>query len=56
MYVAGSVNGRALTLAAGSDTQTELPFTGLHAPAGVAVDPAGKVYVAGARTGSGIAV
>jgi serine/threonine-protein kinase len=32
-------------LAAGSNTQTVLPFTGLHHPGGVAVDTAGDVYV-----------
>jgi DNA-binding beta-propeller fold protein YncE len=29
-----------------SSTQTELPFTGLNRPSGVAVDAAGSVYVA----------
>ena len=38
-------NNRVLKLAAGSGTQTVLPFTGLNEPAGVAVDTAGNVYV-----------
>jgi serine/threonine protein kinase, bacterial len=32
-------------LAGGSGPQTELPFTGLNHPEGVAVDGAGSVYV-----------
>jgi serine/threonine protein kinase, bacterial len=32
-------------LAAGSNTQTVLPFTGLNAPFGVAVDTTGNLYV-----------
>jgi serine/threonine-protein kinase len=32
-------------LAAGSSTQTVLPFTGLNQPYAVAVDTAGDVYV-----------
>ncbi len=39
-------NNRVLRLAAGATTQTELPFTGLNRPMGVAVDTAGNVYVA----------
>ena len=39
-------NGRVLKLAAGSTTPTVLPFTGLNAPTGVAVDAAGDLYVA----------
>ena len=35
-----------LKLAAGSSTQTVLPFTGLVHPVGVAVDGTGNVYVA----------
>jgi serine/threonine protein kinase, bacterial len=34
-----------LKLAAGSDTQTVLPFTGLSRPGGVAVDSSGNLYV-----------
>ncbi len=34
-----------MKLAAGSNTQTDLPFDGLNHPDGVAVDPAGNVYV-----------
>jgi serine/threonine protein kinase, bacterial len=33
-------------LPAGSNNQTQLPFTGLSYPEGVAVDSAGSVYVA----------
>jgi serine/threonine protein kinase, bacterial len=32
-------------LAAGSATQTVLPFTGINNPYGVAVDSAGNLYV-----------
>jgi serine/threonine protein kinase, bacterial len=35
-----------LKLAAGSETPTVLPFTGLKYPEGVAVDTSGNVYVA----------
>jgi serine/threonine-protein kinase len=35
-----------LKLAAGSTSPTELPFTGLSVPQGVAVDTAGNIYVA----------
>ena len=38
-------NNRVLKLAAGSNTPTVLPFTGLNSPKGVAVDTAGNVYV-----------
>jgi DNA-binding beta-propeller fold protein YncE len=38
-------NSRVLELAAGSDTPTVLPFTGLNHPSGVAVDTAGNLYV-----------
>ena len=34
-----------MKLAAGSNTQTVLPFTGLIGPIGVAVDAAGDLYV-----------
>ena len=40
--------GRVLKLAAGSTTQTVLPFTGLRTvqgPIGVAVDATGDVYI-----------
>jgi DNA-binding beta-propeller fold protein YncE len=46
VYVADGANNRVLKLAAGSTTQTELPFTGLSFPEGVAVDATGAVYVA----------
>jgi serine/threonine-protein kinase len=35
-----------LKLAAGSNTPTVVPLTGLNTPLGVAVDNAGTVYVA----------
>jgi serine/threonine protein kinase, bacterial len=40
------VDARVVKLAAGSSTQTVLPFTDLKLPVGVAVDGAGSVYVA----------
>ncbi len=46
VYVADTGNNRVVKLAAGSSTQTVLPFTGLQNPDGVAVDTAGDVYVA----------
>ncbi len=54
VYVADAGNNQVLKLAAGSSTQTVLPFTGLqlstgivnYSIAGVAVDAAGDVYVA----------
>jgi sugar lactone lactonase YvrE len=42
---------RVLKLPAGSNTQVELPFTGLQAPDGVAVDTAGNVYVTDGQSG-----
>jgi hypothetical protein len=42
----GANNNRVLKLPAGSNTALELPFTGLSHPEAVAVDTAGKVYVA----------
>ena len=45
LYVADG-NDRVLKLAAGSATQTVLPFTGLDIPEGVAVDTGGNLYVA----------
>ena len=45
VYVADRGNNRVLKLAAGSNTPTVLPFTGLNNPDGVAVDTAGNVYV-----------
>ena len=50
VYVADTGNNRVLKLAAGSSTQTVLPFTGLNGPYGVAVDTAGTVYVADTTT------
>ena len=44
-YVTDTANDRAVKLAAGSATPTELPFTGLNNPGGVAVDAASNVYV-----------
>jgi serine/threonine-protein kinase len=46
LYVTDSGNNRVLKLAAGSATQSVLPFTGLNSPGGVAVDSAGNLYVA----------
>jgi serine/threonine protein kinase, bacterial len=37
-----------LKLAAGSSTQTVVPFTGLNTPFGVAVDSAGNLYASDA--------
>jgi serine/threonine-protein kinase len=46
LYVVDANNNRVLNLAAASNTQIVLPFTGLNHPFGVAVDPSGNVYVA----------
>jgi len=55
LYVAdGACQGRVVTLPAGSNTATVLPFVGLNQIGGVAVDGAGTVYVTdGAITGDG---
>ncbi len=45
VYVTDSGHNRVVKLAAGSSTQTVLPFRGLDSPKGVAVDNAGTVYV-----------
>jgi hypothetical protein len=45
LVIADGAN-RVLKLPAGSNSTTELPFTGLSNPAGVAVGSAGAVYVA----------
>jgi serine/threonine-protein kinase len=45
VYVADSDNNRVLKLPAGSNTQAQLPFTGLNRPGGVAVDTTGNVYI-----------
>ena len=45
LYVSNTGKKRVLKLAAGSDTPTELPFTDLKDPKGLAVDGAGNVYV-----------
>jgi serine/threonine-protein kinase len=45
LYVTDEFNRRVLKLAAGSGTPTVLPFTGLNAPFGVAVDTVGNLYV-----------
>jgi serine/threonine-protein kinase len=49
LYVTDFGNNRVLKLAAGSSTQSVLPFTGLNQPFGVAVDSAGNLYVADNR-------
>jgi DNA-binding beta-propeller fold protein YncE len=51
VYVSDVVDSRVLKLAAGSSSQTVLPFTGLDEPRVVAVDAGGTVYVA--DTGNG---
>jgi serine/threonine-protein kinase len=51
VFVTDYIDDRVLKLASGSTIQ--LPFTGLHSPAGVAVDAAGKVYVVDGFSGSG---
>jgi serine/threonine-protein kinase len=43
-YPIGS-SGRVVKLGAGSNTPTELPFSGLQYPLAVAVDSTGNVYV-----------
>jgi sugar lactone lactonase YvrE len=48
VYVIDLGNKRVLKLAAGSSSQTVLPFTDLQ-PGGLAVQPAGNVYVADVR-------
>ncbi len=45
VYVSDSGNSRVVKLAAGSNTQTVLPFRGLRCPQGLAVDATGAVYV-----------
>ncbi|WP_142279962.1 hypothetical protein, partial [Mycobacterium avium] len=45
VYVADRGNSRVVKLDARSNTQTDLPFTGLNHPDGVAVDASGTVYV-----------
>ncbi len=45
VYVTDDGTNRVLKLPAGSNTQIELPFTGLKRPKAVAVDTAGNVYV-----------
>ncbi|BCI85152.1 hypothetical protein NIIDMKKI_03580 [Mycobacterium kansasii] len=45
VYVADSSNNRVLKLPAGSDRQSELPFTGLNRPAGLALDVSGGIYL-----------
>jgi NHL repeat-containing protein len=45
VYVIDSGHHRVVKLAAGSSTQTVLPFKGMDTPRGVAVDSAGTVYV-----------
>ena len=45
VYADGVEKGRVVRLAAGSNTQTTLPFTEFSDPKGIAVDSAGSVYV-----------
>jgi DNA-binding beta-propeller fold protein YncE len=45
VYAVDADRNRVLKLAAGSDTATVLPFTGLNRPVRVAADAAGTVYV-----------
>ena len=45
VYVVDDDNKRVVKLAAGSNTQTVLPFTGLAGIEGMAVDTAGNVYL-----------
>jgi serine/threonine-protein kinase len=49
VYVLDGVNHQILKLAAGSSTQTVLPFGPLRTVFDVAVDSAGNVYVSGTR-------
>ena len=51
VYVSDPGHNRVVKLAAGSNTQTTLPFSGLGNPLGVAVDTAGAVYVIDDRHG-----
>jgi serine/threonine protein kinase, bacterial len=46
VFVTEHDNSKVLKLAAGSNTPTELPLTGLNTPLGVAIDSAGNVLVA----------
>ena len=46
VYVADTFKSQIVELAAGSDSATVLPLSGLSFPAGVAVDATGDVYVA----------
>ena len=50
VYVADGGNKRVLKLAAGSNTPTVLPFTGLKGPGSVTVDTTGNVYVSDSGT------
>jgi serine/threonine-protein kinase len=45
VYITNTGNNRVLKLPAGVTAPTELPFTGLNGPRGVAVDTAGTVYI-----------
>lgn len=46
MYAIDQNHNRILRLAAGSDEQEVLPFSGLDQPEGIAVSSRGDVYVA----------
>src|ERR1700742_679799 len=45
VYVTDFEATKVLELAAAADTATELPFTGLDRPEGIAVDTGGNVYL-----------
>jgi NHL repeat len=46
VYITDHDTSNVVKLAAGSNTQTVLPFTGLNTPLAVAADNGGRVYVA----------
>ncbi|MDT5233974.1 MAG: hypothetical protein QOJ56_4985 [Mycobacterium sp.] len=54
VYVVDNRSSRVLKLPAGSNTQSELPFTDLDEPAGVAVDTVGNIYVTDIGGGDGL--
>jgi serine/threonine-protein kinase len=46
VFVSDSNSRQVLKLPPGSARQSELPFSGLNSPEGIAVDAEGNVYVA----------